>query len=315
MIDNLIIIIPTHNRQNYLRRVVKYYSSFPCKVYISDSSKEIAEIECSDNISYRWVPQSNFYGKVLDVLNETSADFYALSPDDDFLKQETLMECYEALKNNSHYSAGLGRQVLFNENFDGSFWSPDYLNRLNNIGKKNFRSKAEYVQYFESHYQNILWSLFRKEVITKAFKSLSECNFSNGNFIELVLGIEAIRNGDIYMSRNGLNYREIISSDHWGSKTLPITWDNISKNNQLSEDVEKFKQHYDDNGFAEFCLNSYLGPDEKPSFYKRVVSRVGRFMVHIIKKSFKKRMFTCNIFETKLAYTDSSMSALIQKVI
>ena len=315
MIDNLIIIIPTHNRQHYLRRVVKYYSSFPCKVYICDSSKEKAEIEYSDNITYRWVPQSNFYGKVLDVLNETSADFYALSPDDDFLKQETLLECYEALIKNNNFSAGTGRQVLFNEDFDGFFWSPDYLNQLSTIGEMKFHSKEEYAHYFESHYQNILWSLFRRDVVISAFKCLNECNFSNGNFVELILGIEAVRNGDIYMSKNGLNFREIISSDHWGSTSLSISRENINKNKQMSEDVKKLLKYNDDCGFTEYCLNSYLSSDENTSQKKYIVTMIGTFLFKIIEKVLNAIIPKRNMLETKQAYVDDRMSTLLLEVI
>lgn len=316
MIEDLIIIIPTHNRQHYLRRVIKYYTEFPCKVYICDSSSEKADVESSGNIVYRWVPQSNFYGKVLDVLNETSAEFYALSPDDDFLKQETLMECYEALNKNNDFYAGLGRQVLFSEHFDGSFWSPDYLNGLSNIGKSSFHSKEEYVKYFESNYQNILWSLFRREVIKKAFECLSECNFSNGNFIEIILGIETLRKGSVYVSKNGLNFREIVSSNHWGSTTLSISRINIRKNAQMSEDFAKFLNYFDDGGFAELCLNCYLGLDEKTYVKADLITRivaVSSNLFRIFLDNFSPK--SVNREKRAFVYVDNAMSALLTKAI
>lgn len=258
MIEDLIIIIPTHNRQHYLGRVIKYYSEFPCKVYICDSSKEKADIDSCGSIIYRWVPQSNFYGKVLDVLNETSADFYALSPDDDFLKQETLMECYEVMKKEESYSFGTGRQVLFKKEFDNILTSPDYSNRMKDIAGIVFNDRKEYIKYFEENYQNILWSLYRKDIIKNTFGCLSRCNFTNGNFVEMILGIEALRCGDVYMSKEGLNYRELISSDHWGNTTLSITRKNIEKDVYLNKDVIKFYEYYNNDEHAIFCFESYL---------------------------------------------------------
>lgn len=265
MIDNLIIIIPTHNRQHYLRRVIKYYSSFPCKVFICDSSKEKAEIECCDIISYRWVPKSNFYGKVLDVLNETNVDFYALSPDDDFIKQETLVECYEKLSNNTDFSIGCGRQILFKEQFDGVFINPSSLNLLQGILKQNPTDRNEYAKFFMEHYQNILWSLFRRDVIVSAFKCLQKCNFSNGNFVEIVLSIESLKRGKVYLSHNGMNYREIVIADHWGSTTPSITRNNLLNDKNLHDDILRFKQYSEDNEFEQFCFEVYLDAQSKPS--------------------------------------------------
>ena len=266
MIEDLIIIIPTHNRQHYLGRVIKYYSEFPCKVYICDSSKEKADIDSCGSIIYRWVPQSNFYGKVLDVLNDTSADFYALSPDDDFLKQETLMECYEVMKKNEEYSMGAGMIVAFNQPFDNSFFYFTVSNKLQGINEKSFDNKMAYAQYFEENYQNILWSLFRKKVIFNAFQCLSTCNFSNGNFIELLLGIESLRAGKVYISCNALNYTEYILGEHWGNTTPSINKYNIKTIPSLKQDVESFKIYFnEDNGFSEKCLNYYLDSSFQPT--------------------------------------------------
>jgi glycosyltransferase domain-containing protein len=242
--------------------VIKYYSEFPCKVYICDSSKKKADVESCGTIIYRWVPQSNFYGKVLDVLNETSADFYALSPDDDFLKQETLKECYEVLKENEDYSFGAGRQVLFKEGFKEGFYTIESTNKLQGINEISFESREAYIKYFWEHYQNILWSIFRKDVIKAAFICLLECNFCNGNFVEMTLGIEGMRRGKVYLSSNGLNYREIIDLDHWGDQTAPISLGNIN-NPELHTDIMRFEDYYkDDGGFALWCINNYLHANE-----------------------------------------------------
>ena len=132
MTEDLIIIIPTHNRQHYLRRVIKYYSSFPCKVYICDSTPEvfIFEEELPSNIEYISCPDKNFYQKVYSVIKNTEVPFYALSPDDDFIKLETLKECYEVLKNNENYSFATGKQICFNKPFDNKFVNIDVANLL-----------------------------------------------------------------------------------------------------------------------------------------------------------------------------------------
>ena len=278
MIDNLIIIIPTHNRQHYLRRVVKYYSSFPCKVYICDSSKERAEIECSDNISYRWVPQSNFYGKVLDVLNETSADFYALSPDDDFLKKETLMECYDYLAVNSEFAMANGRQYLFQKEYDMRLFYNPAANGFINV--QTIANDTEGVKYYWKHYQNMLGSIFRRKAILNAFKVLTNCGFNNGNFVELVLSIESLKLGYVYISDNPFNFMEINPSEHWGNTTLPISWGSYVKSSSLRKDIRSFYRFYNNDSIAKDCLKWHIGNPYRELFLL-VYSRFRKLMKKI----------------------------------
>ena len=257
MIEDLIIIIPTHNRQHYLRRVIKYYTEFPCKVYICDSSSEKADVESSGNIVYRWVPQSNFYGKVLDVLNETSAEFYALSPDDDFLKQETLMECYDLLISNNKYVMANGKQCLFYQDFDNKLYYNVYTNGFSNVNEINNDVKG--VRYYWDHYQNILWSLFRREAILNAFLVLKKCGFKNGNFIEIVLSIESLRIGSVYISDNHFNCMEINPNDHWGNTTPSISWKSLLFSSVLRNDIRIFYKYYTGDFLAKRCLRLHMG--------------------------------------------------------
>lgn len=309
--EDLIIIIPTHNRQHYLRRVIKYYSEFPCKVYICDSSKEKADLESSGNIIYRWVPQSNFYGKVLDVLNETSADFYALSPDDDFLKQETLMECYDELKENEEYSFGIGKQYLFNKGDASHFEYHKGLNKLSGFNELSFSSKEVCMGYFWSHYQNILWSLFRRNVILRAFTYLKECNFNNGNFVETILGIEGLRDGKVYVSQNGLNYREYITEEHWGNTTQSITYDNIQKSNNLRKDLELFNKLYKGDSIASLWFSTYIACQKNKN--RNLFVRIFNYLTKIVRMIIKSGGRTENSYIIR--YIDSEMSKLISDAI
>ena len=312
MIDDLIIIIPTHNRQHYLGRVIKYYSSFPCKVYICDSSKQKADVESRGNIIYRWVPQSNFYGKVLDVISETNSVFYALSPDDDFLKQEVLMNCYKAIKLNERFSFGIGRQIFFKEGFKEGFYTYDLANGLRDIERQLFASKEEYVKYFWQHYQNILWSIYRKDAIKAAFDCLNKCNFSNGNFVEFILGIESLRRGKVYVSKDGLNYREVSNNDHWGSITPPIELANIRNNKGLKKDIGIFKSYYfKDGGFAEKCLSLYLKTNER----KSLLSKIKGFIPFEVKIKIKHMLSLPTSIHNQIVYDDSQMVEKISEVL
>ena len=313
MMDNLIIIIPTHNRQHYLRRVIKYYSDFPCKVYICDSSKENANVESLGNIVYRWVPQSNFYKKILDVLKETTAEFYALSPDDDFVKMSTLLECLKTLKIDEQYVTGIGKQIKFMNPFDGSFVYLESMNGMANIMKICFRNNIDYVKYVAENYQNILWSLYRRSVILKSFQILDKYSFQNGNFIETILCIETLKAGKFYLSDKGLNYRENSTQEHWGTIELPITYENIQKDLNLKNDMMKFRDHYHNDMIANLWLTSYM--DER----ERISNMQHRYIVGLILGVLKKRL--CIIgkrgknYNRRNIFYDDNMAILIREVI
>jgi glycosyltransferase domain-containing protein len=238
--EDLIIIIPSHKRQAYLKRVSWYYSRFGCPVYICDSTPgEAAKLEELDNINYLHVPELGFYDKILHVLDTTDAKYYALSPDDDFLKQETLQECLDKMKLNVKYSLGVGAQVFWDEGFENKeiFFSK-YSNRLR--GKKVEGNILKRSLYFWPNYQNVLWSLFTKNVLFETFKQLKESAYKNQNFIELSLSDISLRDGWVYISKNALNYRERTQQDHWGAKELTITNENIKRNSDLKKDVHNY---------------------------------------------------------------------------
>ena len=310
--EDLVIIVPTYNRQNYLKRVIRYYSLFPCKVFICDSSKEKADVETSDNIIYRWVPQSTFYQKILDIINETSVDFYALSPDDDFLKEETLLECYKMLKGDQRYSIGTGGQVFFNEGFSDGLFTKNSANRMRGINDISFDSHMSYVKYFEAHYQNIHWSVFRKNVIETAFQILSQCNYNNARLVELTLSIEGLREGRVYVSSNGLNYREIMTGEHWGTVAPPITKYNIKYNDELKSDIKKFQQYYkNDGGLAQLCLVSYLDAWSP----KTTMSIIKRFTPKPIKTLVKKILKPNKSGDQSIVYEDALMTIRISNAL
>lgn len=258
MITDLILIIPTHNRQNYLNRVSWYYSNFNIKVYICDSTPEQKfNIDQYENIEYLWCPEKTFYSKILHVLGITDAKFYALSPDDDFIKYETLIECYEAMSDDSSYSMGIGKQIFFNEHLEGNqFTTGVLLNRMQGV-KFSGMIIVDTIRFW-SNYQNILWSIFRKDTLKKSFQTLIEQQYNSQNFIEMTLGMTALSLGKIYISPNAFNFREIIKGDHWGKQEKFISIKNYFKYPSMKEDIKKLWKYKKNKAINRIGLCSYL---------------------------------------------------------
>ena len=85
--QDLVIILPTHNRHDYLGSKIKYYADCGYEVYICDSTSNKFEYnkQMPVNISYLWMPGCGFYEKVLSTLNKVYSKLVILTPDDDFL--------------------------------------------------------------------------------------------------------------------------------------------------------------------------------------------------------------------------------------
>ena len=298
MKEDLIIIIPTHKRQYKLSKCAWYYSQFNYPVYICDSTPgESKSIVDNENIHYLHVPELGFYEKILRVLEITDAKFYALSPDDDYLKQETLEECVVKMKSNVDYSLAVGKQVFWNEGFvNRKFF---YLKSANGFSENPLGDKRKVkFKRFWANYQNILWSLYRKDVLKEAFQMMYEKKYSNQNFIELTLGATALLKGDIYVSNNALNYRELSTSEHWGGKEPEINPLGYIKNKSIRSDCKKFINTLPTWYYMRTLL-LYL------FFHSRVVSYF---------RAAKRKISQRSKNEANTDYIDESMSLLINYI-
>lgn len=279
--EDLIIIIPSHKRHEYLLGKIKYYSVFPYQVYICDSTPEEYKpvTEYPSNIHYVWCPDKGFYQKVLHVLENTEAKFYNLTPDDDFLDLNTIQECCKRMNTNSDISLSIGKQVMFNKPYDGRFYSRKSANLMQGLLLNENRKRN--ASLFGEHYQNVLWSMYRNDVIQSAFKKLTSINPENGNFIELTLVMEACVSGVIEISKAPLNYREHSDEEHWGKQVDCISAATLICNKRMKHDYDALMATYndDDRKVADAFMDSYLKQESRCS------------VAHIV-KAIKRRMIT-----------------------
>lgn len=281
---DLTIIIPTHKRHEYLLGKIKYYEGFPCQVYICDSSPEkyISPEPLPANIHYEWLPNAGFYEKVLSILKKTETKFYNLTPDDDFLDFNTILECYEIARQDSNISLVAGKQVWFNKPYDGKFYSSKGSNRMQGLQFGNNRVKNAILA--GKHYQNILWSFFRKDVILSTFKKLVQIKPSNGNFIELTLAMDACVGGAIRVVPKVLNYREYSEEEHWGKQVECITNTSLSSDYVMKSDLNKLLETYtnEERNVADAFIKAYLSEESRWSVIHILKAIRNRFLKEII---------------------------------
>lgn len=251
--NNFTLIIPTHNRHHYLNRSIAYYKFLDAEIIYCDSSSEKYTGELPYNIQYLHLPNRKFAEKILFALNKINTDFVALCADDDFILIESLYKGIAFLSKNKNYSTVVGEYITFKEQFDGNYYS-----RYNSLPKDIDYSPSKNVEEFFQNYYQILWAMYNKEIITKAFNIINQAKFQNDNFIELVIGACACNVGGIKFFNEIWGVRELNVQDHWGARHSEIT---DIQSHEMNKDYRSFKELLDKetfSGYAELVISSYL---------------------------------------------------------
>lgn len=252
---NFTLIIPTHNRHEYLKRSMVYYDKLNAKVIYADSSVEPYDYPVKGgNILYLHLPGQTFAQKILYSLNEfVNTEYVALCADDDFILIESLYEAYNVVLENTEISTIVGRRLWFNEYFEGH-----YLELSNNMQSDVYGSLEERTKNFFNNYFQILWGFYKKEIIRNTFKIVNAAQFTNDNFIELVLGAFSVFHGNIKYFDKLWGVREFSQKNHWAKSHIRIP--DMDKED-IDRNFAKMTTFLDPetySGFSRLVLDSYL---------------------------------------------------------
>lgn len=299
---NFTLIIPTHNRHQYLKRSMEYFKDLDAEVIYCDSSIDKYQGELYGNIKYLHLPNKKFAEKILIALTEIHTSFAAMCADDDFLVIESLYKGLDFLSQNKKHKTTVGRYVGFNEDFDGNFF-PIYQKLPEDI---DLGSDKNAVVFFKNYYQ-LLWSMYDKKILEKAFQIINEAKFYNDNYIEMVIGACACYEGGIKFLNEIWGVREISAQEHWGTRHTPITNMKIA---EMNGDYQKFKELVDSKTFvgcADKVINSYLNGQTMNNTSLR--NSIRKMIPEVFKKAIRKSGFFQNP-ETKIGLDQLSKERL-----
>jgi glycosyltransferase domain-containing protein len=269
--NNFTLIIPTHKRHLYLKRSIEYFKNLKAEVIYCDSSEIPYEGELNFNIEYLHLPEKKFAEKILIALGLIKTDFVALCADDDFIIIDSLYKGCSFLTQNKKYSTIIGKYICFNEVFDGNYF-PLYNKIHEDI---NYDPVKNAKIFFQDYYQ-VLWAMYNKEVLIKAFQIINTAKFQNDNFIELVIGACACHEGGLKFLNDIWGVRELNVQDNWGKRHTIIS--NI-KNEKVKKDYLKFQELIDDfsyTGYAKTVIDNYLKftNKSKSNFLKNKIKKI-----------------------------------------
>jgi glycosyltransferase domain-containing protein len=249
------IIIPTHNRQDYLSRILTYYAGFKekFKIIIADSSdgktKKINEkiIASMSNLD---IKNLNFYSpkikvtpKITNAIDYVRTKYCVFCADDDFITPNGMHKSIEFLRKNSDFSVAHGSYIKFylNTNYREKqrfLWRPIYPHKsLTSEDPKN-RLTSHLLNYYPTFY-----AIHRTNLLKTIYK---ETSFSK---------VEPVRFGELLPSALTLLYGKMKCLDiiyavrdggSSGGKAWPSLFDFMKKDKYRVE-YSRFKQCLSEN--------------------------------------------------------------------
>jgi len=280
--QDITLIIPVYNDQDYIRRSVEYYKDFPIKIVYCDSSKKKYDGFFYKNMEYVYLKEYTFPKKILYVLNKVKTRYVTMCALDDFILKKSLCLNIKFLRANKKYKMILGNYLGFYESNKISFFkiynheSFDY----------NFLPKLNAEKFFSNYFMD-LWGIYERKTLIKAYKIIENCKLKNHNFYEIVIGAVFCVEGGIKKDRMIIGVRQV-SKKSWGRKHEPLT--NIDKSNSIKGDFKKMESNIDSisfKGYSKFVMKNYLKYSNKLS-KKRILIGIIDSIFLIIRNIFRK---------------------------
>ncbi len=231
------IVVPSHNRHQYLERSIKYFSNFEANIIYVDSSAQPYTKKLPHNICYFHLPFLSFPEKALFAIKQCHTEYIAFCADDDFLIESSLLIGITNLNANKKLTASVGHYLAFNENFNGEFFKPGKHVDWPDVERDCQKNIINYL----SNYHQILWALYRRSTIELAYETIVKSKFSNDNFIELVIATVCAGTGGVSFIDQYWGVRELSADDHWGLRHSSLH--TIKNFSEISNDVECFVRY------------------------------------------------------------------------
>lgn len=173
--QRLTLLLMAKDQPDFLRRALKYYSSFPCNVVVVDASAQPdAEIAGASGLHYlqsaEWA-NSNHSARIAEGLKHVTTPFVVQAPVDSFLLPDALTAALSFLEANSAYGACQGYSLSYQAQVN----QVDYFRRDRKICEDYASDDAgERVLSFMGEGLSLLSAVTRTELAQQWFASVAE---------------------------------------------------------------------------------------------------------------------------------------------
>jgi glycosyltransferase domain-containing protein len=281
-LEEVTIIIPTHNRHFLLNRSIEYYLNFNCSIIICDSSdKKSIQFLNNSNINYLHYPNTTFAKKMYKAITYVKTKYVCLSADDDFLSLKGVHKGVSFLDNNDDYYSVQGRYLQFYSN-KNKFTT---VNLYDAAGLIHYDSDSPFQRASDSskNGMQLLYALHKTEALLNSFKVSELCipltmvEYTS-NLIPLLYGKHKMLN-IFWMARDPKRYASYESTSN-SLNTVVYPLDLIAYFN--TDNGIEFK-----NNFLQKCIevtNLNIKEAEKVFYQIFFENYIQNHIKHILKK-------------------------------
>lgn len=176
-LEKLTIVIYTYNRHRYLKRTLKYWSSYNIKILVLDGSSIKLEDELIQlpNIKYVYDPRG-LYQRLKSSCEYINTEFMILGCDDEFYLPSALSSCVNFLIHNQSYSTCGGIKLGFKKDNNQIVGRDAYTELKKFSLNENCaleRVKKHMENYTVAHVYSVIrtfkWDVICKHVFKKEF--------------------------------------------------------------------------------------------------------------------------------------------------
>jgi len=271
MLEKLTLLIPTHNRHDYLSRALAYYKDSGIHTVVADSTNQpFKEKNLYPKIEYLHYPNQSYSNKLPAAFAHIKTPYIVMCADDDFIVIETLIKCLQFLEKNSDFSVAMGTNIYFSQKKNNKIdieLAPVYKGKLDYI--IDDENPFERLQKMFDNYRTVYYGLHRTEILmasyenTEAIKNLLLYEYISGLY-PLIAG-KVMGFKDLYQMREyigipqaGLpNIDKIFSDDAVRSEYEKLLdqqsnlisaksgYEAILVRNKLNDALMKYAKHYE----------------------------------------------------------------------
>jgi glycosyltransferase domain-containing protein len=162
-LDKLTLVMLSYNRQKFILRSIKYWSSTNVNLIILDGSPDSLNVEVKDgNIIYLHSPIS-YIDRFIKSIDLIKTKYVALIADDDFLLFSGISKVIDELELDSNLVSCIGTAMGFDNKY-GKVIGVDFLPNLLNYELLDDHPRSRILKHMDPYIYSTIYSVMRSEV-------------------------------------------------------------------------------------------------------------------------------------------------------
>ncbi len=230
LLSDLTLIVPTYNRQNYVLRVMHFWSNSAVTIHVLDgtaipiSSNTLKNF--GSNINYHHMPIT-FQERLYKAIDLVKTPYVALLCDDDFYVPSSLEKCIKYLKEHDDFIACIGRTLGFFSITKNILYVPLYSD-MKSVLSPNIEKRM--IEHMNPYNISTMYAIHKTETWKKTIATCCPPNFISScpYLVEIIIELTTCFQGkakvidDLMWVRNTQN--PCIDNDEWNRKLRFDLW-------------------------------------------------------------------------------------------